>query len=185
MNKEPKGKDKMHNNSKIKPSHLERKACIYIRQSSPSQVIKHTGSTTRQYNLVDRALELGWGKNQIVIIDEDQATSATSTYGRNAYKNMLSEIIKGNVGAVISIDASARLSREGSDWHLLLNICETSDTLIIDETHIYDMSDPNDRFSLGIKGLFSQAETHTNKDRFTKAKQAKAELGQLRILNHT
>ena len=55
---------------KVQGDHLERQALIYVRQSTLMQVLKNTGSRIRQYDLAQRALELGWPSERIVVIDE-------------------------------------------------------------------------------------------------------------------
>ena len=46
--------------AEITPSHLARQAAIYIRQSSPGQVLHNQESQRLQYGLVNRAVSLGW-----------------------------------------------------------------------------------------------------------------------------
>lgn len=167
--------------SKIEPHHLDRKVYIYIRQSTEAQVQVNTASTARQYDLVSHALELGWRKGQLVIVDEDQARSATTTYRRGGYKDMISDIALGHVGAVICLNTD-RLSRDASDWHYLLKICEIAGTLIIDQTSVRDPSDRNDRLFLGIDGVLNEAEIFKIRDRLIGGKLRKAKEGALRLL---
>lgn len=167
--------------SKIQPHHLEREVRIYVRQSTDSQVLTNTASTARQYDLVGRALDLGWRREQVVVIDEDQARSGTSTDSRGGYARMLHEICSGRMGAVISLESS-RLSRDISDWQLFLKFCEISRTLIISETSIRDPCGRDDRLLLNFDGIWGDAEGHIIKDRFSGAKLAKAQRGELRIL---
>ena len=170
-----------HNTSKIEPHHLDRKVYIYIRQSTEAQVLVNTASTARQYDLVGRALELGWRKGQLVIVDVDQARSATTTYRRGGYKDMISDIALGHVGAVICLNTD-RLSRDASDWHYLLKICEVAGTLIVDQTSVHDPSDRNDRLFLGIDGVLNEAEIFKIRDRLIGGKLRKAKEGALRLL---
>jgi len=83
--------------SRINPSHTARASCIYIRQSSPSQVEHNRESTARQYALADRACQLGWSKDQVVIIDDDLGLSGASTEKRSGFARMISEVALGHV----------------------------------------------------------------------------------------
>src|ERR1051326_3973079 len=114
----------LNESSKIQRHHLARWAYIYIRQSSLHQVQFNTASTTRQYNLVERAKELGWTAEKIIVIDQDQGQSGASVEGRDGFKLMMKEILLGNVGAVFSLESS-RLARDASDWQLLVKLCTT------------------------------------------------------------
>src|SRR5260370_18299761 len=89
-------------------------------------------STAGQYNRVDRAKQLGWADEKIIVVDQDQGQSGASTEGRDAFKDMMREILMGHVGAVLSLEAS-RLARDSSDWHQLIKLCTTHNTLIMDE----------------------------------------------------
>ena len=60
--------------AKITPVHLERKAVVYVRQSSARQVQKNTESQRLQYALVARARELGF--KDVEVIDDDLGSSA-------------------------------------------------------------------------------------------------------------
>src|SRR6266851_1095705 len=145
--------------SKIQRDHLQRLACVYIRQSSLHQVQFNTASTARQYNLVERAKELGWPDEKIIVVDQDQGHSGASSEGRDGFKLMMKDILLGNVGAVFSLEAS-RLARDSSDWHQLVKLCTTRNTLIIDELGIHNPRAFDDRLLLSIKGTLSDAELH-------------------------
>src|SRR6266478_798105 len=145
--------------SKIEREHLQRLAYVYIRQSSLHQVHFNTASTARQYDLVERAKELGWPDEKIIMVDQDQGQSGASLAGRDGFKIMMRDILMGNVGAVFSLEAS-RLARDSSDWHLLVKLCITRNTLIIDEQGIHNPRVFNDRLLLSIKGTLSDAELH-------------------------
>jgi len=164
--------------NKIRQDHLERCAYVYVRQSTLNQIRENTISTQRQYELGDLAAELGWGREKIVIVDQDQGRSGASVEGRDGFKRMLSEIALGNVGAVISLEAS-RLARDSSAWHQLLKFCDITNTLIIDERGAYDPQDPDDRLVLGLKGTLSEAENSLIRARLMEAKRRKAEDGSL------
>jgi DNA invertase Pin-like site-specific DNA recombinase len=166
--------------TKITSSHLNRKAYVYIRQSTMYQVRYNTSSTLQQYDWVGRARELGWNPENIVVVDQDQAHSATTTDGRDGFKRMLSDIALGNAGAVIT-EKDDRLARDGYAWQRLLRFCEIMETIIIDKSGIYDPRIFEDRMVLGLKGVFSEAEWRVNTERMLSAKIRKAKDGQLRF----
>src|ERR1700730_1702679 len=165
--------------SKIEQTHLKRSAYIYVRQSSLYQVKFNTASTARQYNLTERALELGWTKDLIVVVDQDQGQTGSSTDGRNGFKQMLAEILNSKIGAVISLEAS-RLARDCSDWHLLIKMCALTNTLIIDEFGIHNPRIFDDRLLLGLKGTLGEAELHLIGGRLHGARLERARDGTLR-----
>ncbi len=165
---------------KIRPDHLDRLAVIYVRQSTLFQVREHTGSTTRQYDLVKRAADLGWTQASIQVVDQDQGQSGSSAVGRDGFQWLVAEVSLGHVGAVLSLEVS-RLARSCSDWYRLLEICALTETLVIDDEGIYDPGAHNDRLLLGFKGSMSEAELHWLKSRLQGGKMTKAEQGQLRF----
>jgi DNA invertase Pin-like site-specific DNA recombinase len=164
--------------SKIEDDHRRRLAYVYIRQSSLHQVQYNTASTARQYNLVERAKELGWPDEKIIVIDQDQGQSGASVQGRDGFKLMMKDILMGNVGAVFSLEAS-RLARDSSDWHLLVKVCVTRNTLIIDEAGIHNPRVFNDRLLLSIKGTLSDAELHLIASRLNGGRLQRAKEGKL------
>jgi DNA invertase Pin-like site-specific DNA recombinase len=163
---------------KIRPGQLSRQAVVYVRQSSPHQVRNNRESTSRQYALVERAKALGWTDKAIEIIDEDQARSATGAAHRQGFKALLAEISSGQVGVVLALEAS-RLARSSADWHRLVEICVVTQTLLADETAVYDPRDPNDRLLLGVKGTISEAEIFTLRTRLHEGRWNKARRGEL------
>ncbi len=165
---------------KIRPDHLDRLAVIYVRQSTLFQVRENTGSTTRQYDLVKRAQDLGWTKDAIQVVDQDQGQSGSSSVGRDGFQWLVAEVGLGHVGAVLSLEVS-RLARSCSDWYRLLEICALTDTLVIDDEGVYDPGAHNDRLLLGFKGSMSEAELHWLKSRLQGGKLSKAEQGSLRF----
>src|SRR5258706_12305184 len=134
----------------------------------------------RQYDLVQRALSLGWTRERIHVIDQDQGHSGSSTIGRDGFQALVAEVGLKHCGAVLSLEVS-RLARSCSDWYRLLEICALTDTLVIDEEGIYDPGLHNDRLLLGFKGSMSEAELHWLKSRLLGGKVAKAEQGALRF----
>jgi DNA invertase Pin-like site-specific DNA recombinase len=166
--------------SKIQSDHLDRDALIYVRQSSLMQVRDNTASTMRQYDLVQRALSLGWTRERIHVIDQDQAHSGSSTIGRDGFQSLVAEVGLKHCGAIVSLEVS-RLARSCSDWYHLLEICALTETLVIDEEGIYDPGCYNDRLLLGFKGTMSEAELHWLRQRLLGGKLTKAEHGELRF----
>jgi DNA invertase Pin-like site-specific DNA recombinase len=147
----------MIGNDKITAVHRERLAFVYARQSTPAQVVQHRSSTERQLGLADHAMEMGWARGQVIVVDEDLGRSAKTTDGRQGFQRMAGEMTMGRVGAVFSLDAS-RLARSSADWHRLLEIAALTRTLLVDEQTVYDPRDPNDRLVLGMKGTMADFE---------------------------
>ena len=149
---------------KIRPDHLDRQALIYVRQSTLLQVREHTGSTVRQYDLVPRALDLGWPRERIRVIDQDQGQSGASAAARDGFQWLVAEVGLKHAGAVFCLEAS-RLARSCSDWYRRPEIWALTDTLVGDEDGICDPGQDNDRLLLGCKGTMSEAELHILKQR--------------------
>jgi DNA invertase Pin-like site-specific DNA recombinase len=166
--------------SKIQSTHHERRAYVYVRQSTAWQVVENRESTERQYHLQERAIALGWPPSRVHVIDEDQGRSgSTSTY-RTGFQRLVSEVGLGNVGVVLMLEAS-RLARNNSDWYRLIAICGVSGTLIADESAIYNPREPNDRLLLSVKGTLSEAELFTLRTRLYEGRWNKAKKGLLQF----
>ncbi|MEE8378818.1 MAG: recombinase family protein, partial [Gammaproteobacteria bacterium] len=165
---------------KVTSEHLQRKAYLYVRQSSLHQVRTNRESTERQYALQQRALELGWPRARVVIIDVDQGHSGASTADRKGFQQLVAEVGMGKAGIVLGLEVS-RLARNNSDWHQLLEICGLTQTLILDEDGLYNPCDFNDRLLLGLKGTMSEAELHIIKTRMRGGLLNKARRGELRL----
>lgn len=165
---------------KIKPEHLQRNAYVYIRQSSLRQVVEHSESTKRQYQLKERAIAMGWDPERIVIIDEDLGLSGRSAKWRDGFQHMISEVSMAKAGAVFALEVS-RFARSSADWHRLLEICAMTETLIVDEDGLYDPRHFNDRFLLGMKGQMSEAELHILQARLQGGALNKARRGALQL----
>jgi DNA invertase Pin-like site-specific DNA recombinase len=133
--------------NKITADHLARRACVYIRQSTPGQVQHNLESQRRQYGLVDRARVLGW--QDVDVIDDDLGISGSGTH-RPGLERLLRALCDGQDGAVFSIEAS-RLTRNGRDWHTLLEFCSVVGALLIDAEAVYDPRLTND--AAGLSGL--------------------------------
>jgi DNA invertase Pin-like site-specific DNA recombinase len=144
---------------KVTAAHLKRNAYLYVRQSTPRQVLENSESTARQYALRQRAAALGWAQEQIVVIDTDLGQSGSSAVDRAGFQKLVAEVSLGNAGLVLGLEVS-RLARNSTDWHRLLELCAYSDTLILDEDGIYNPAQFNDRLLLGLKGTMSEAELH-------------------------
>jgi DNA invertase Pin-like site-specific DNA recombinase len=161
--------------NKISADHLTKRAYVYIRQSTLEQVRKNTESKRRQYALADRARELGW--QDVEVIDDDLGRSGGGIK-RPGFERLLSALCDGLVGAVLCVEAS-RLSRNGRDWHTLLEFCSIVSALLIDADGVYDPRDPNDRLLLGMKGQISEMELTNFRARAQAALAQKAERGEL------
>jgi DNA invertase Pin-like site-specific DNA recombinase len=164
--------------AKLHAWHLERSAIVYVRQSTPQQVLEHQESTARQYALVDRAVALGWPRQQILVIDDDLGKSGQSIEGRLDFQRLLAEVALDHVGLILGIEMSW-LARSCKDWHQLLELCARFRTLLADADGLYDPTDFNDRLLLGLKGTMSEAELHVLKARLYQGKLNKAWRGEL------
>jgi DNA invertase Pin-like site-specific DNA recombinase len=140
---------------KISPSHLARDAYVYIRQSTQAQVMMNTQSLARQYELAERAGQLGWHTAQVVTIDADLGQSGARSDGRLGFKELVADVGLGKAGIVLGIEVS-RLARNNAGWYQLLDLCALTDTLIADADGIYHPADFNDRLVLGLKGTMSE-----------------------------
>ncbi|UOF89848.1 recombinase family protein [Fodinisporobacter ferrooxydans] len=165
---------------KVHPQHLDRKALIYIRQSTLAQVRFHRESTERQYALQEKALSLGWTQDQIQLIDEDLGLSGGQGSKRQGFQRLVAQVSLGEVGAIFGLEVS-RLARSSADLLRLLELCSIFDTIVVDEDGIYDLSDFNDRLILGFKGTMSEAELHFLRSRLIGGKKNKAHKGELRF----
>jgi DNA invertase Pin-like site-specific DNA recombinase len=165
--------------SKVKASHLQRTAIVYLRQSTPSQVEQNRESTARQYALADKACQLGWPKEQVILIDEDLGLSGSSTDKRSGFARLTSEVALAHVGIVLGLEVS-RLARNNADWYRLLELCGVTDTLIGDNDGVYHPALFNDRLLLGLKGTMSEAELHIIRARLDGGIRNKAARGELR-----
>ena len=164
--------------TKILSSHRERQAVVYLRQSSPKQVLHHKESAINQRALRDRLDELGWPVHRIAVIDDDQGQSGTTTAGREGFQRLVADVSLRKVGIIMGTEVS-RLSRNCADWHRLLELCALFDTLIADADGIYHPRDFNDRILLGLKGTLSEAELHSLRQRLDAGRLSKARRGEL------
>jgi DNA invertase Pin-like site-specific DNA recombinase len=161
--------------SKITVEHLQRIAYVYVRQSTPDQLVHNLESQRRQYGLADRARQLGW--TTVEIIDDDLGRSGGGI-ARPGFERLLAAICDRRVGAVLAIEAS-RLARNGRDWHTLIEFCGLVGTILVDEDGIYDPRHPNDRLLLGMKGTMSELELSLFRQRSQEALRQMARRGAL------
>jgi DNA invertase Pin-like site-specific DNA recombinase len=164
----------------VTPSHRARKAIIYIRQSTPHQVLSNQESLQLQYALEQRALNLWWQPDDIEIIDADLGLTAAAAQHREGFKEIVSRVTLGQVGIILSSEVT-RLSRNCSDWYPLLDICGYKNCLIADGDGVYDPGTPNGRLLLGLKGQLSELELHTIRARMTAGLLNKAKRGELAL----
>jgi len=169
----------MSDASKVTPSHTCRPAVIYVRQSSSAQVEHNRESTERQYALVHRAVDLGWPREQVTIIDEDLGLSGAGIAKRAGFARLAADVALTKVGIVLGLEVS-RLARNNADWYRLLDLCGMTDTLIGDADGVYHPALFNDRLVLGLKGTMSEAELHILRARLEGGIRNKAARGELR-----
>jgi DNA invertase Pin-like site-specific DNA recombinase len=169
----------MSERSKLTASHLRRTAFVYVRQSSQAQLERNVESTERQYALVQRAIELGFAREQVVVIDEDLGISGSGLSDRSGFARLAAEVALGHVGLVLGLEVS-RLARNNVDWYRLLDLCGVTDTVIGDTDGLYHPGSFNDRLLLGLKGTMSEAELHVLRARLEGGIRNKAARGELR-----
>jgi DNA invertase Pin-like site-specific DNA recombinase len=157
---------------------LQRKAIVYVRQSTQQQVQSNLESQRRQYELVEVARRRGF--NTVEVIDDDLGRSASGAVARPGFDRLVAALCAGQVGAVLCLDAS-RLARNGRDWHHLLELCGLVEARVIDLDGIYDPCRPNDRLLLGMKGSISEFELGIIRSRMYEAARSKARRGELRV----
>ena len=169
----------MNDASKVKPNHLQRPAYVYIRQSSPAQVENHRESTGRQYALIDKACQLGWAQQHIIVIDKDLGLSGAGWCERSGFAHLTTEVALGRAGIVLGLEVS-RLARNHADWYRLFDLCGVTDTLVGDGDGLYHPALFNDRLILGLKGIMAEAELHVLRARLEGGIRNKAARGELR-----
>ena len=167
--------------TKIRTEHLTRQAYVYVRQSTMSQVYEHQESTRRQYELRNRARQLGWPEERIVVIDDDLGRSASdANQVRCGFQKLLTEVVIGRAGSILSLEIS-RLARQDSEGHRLVEVAALTGALLIDEQQVYDPRSSDDRLLLGLKVLLSSNELRQMGTRLWENKLRKAKRGELRI----
>ena len=161
---------------KIRPQHVARKAMLYVRQSSPYQVIHNIESQKLQYGMEDRLRQLGW--HEIEVVDEDLGRSASGTVMRSGFERMVAEVCLGKVGAVAAREVS-RFARNSREWQQLVEVCRVVDTVLIDQETVYTPRQSNDRLLLGLKGSLNEYELDLLRQRSWEARREKARRGEL------
>jgi len=169
----------MNERGKITANHLSRQAIVYLRQSSPAQVEHNRESTERQYALAEKACELGWPYERIVVIDEDLGLSGAGWVARSGFARLTAEVALARVGLVLGLEVS-RLARNNVDWHRLIDLAGLTDTLSGDADGIDHPALFNGRLLLGLKGTMSGAELHILRARLNGGIRNKAAKGELR-----
>src|SRR5246127_1987551 len=165
---------------KIKQNHLERKAILYVRQSSAYQVQNNLESQKLQYAMRDRLCSLGW--RDIEIVDQDLGRTASGTVTRAGFERMVAEVCLGHVGAVAAREVS-RFARNSREWQKLVEVCRVVDTLLIDQEMVYAPRLSNDRLLLGLKGSLNEYELDLLRQRSVEARREKARRGELLIVS--
>jgi DNA invertase Pin-like site-specific DNA recombinase len=165
---------------KVRAEHLRRDAFLYVRQSTPRQILKNAESTKRQYALRDRAVALGWPIERVNTIDHDQGRSGARAESRDGFEKLVSEVVLGRAGILLGLEVS-RLARNDADWQRLLELCALYGCLVGDEDGVYDPTDFNDRLLLGLKGTISAAELHVLTARLAGGLRNKARRGALEL----
>ncbi|GAC1659797.1 MAG: recombinase family protein [Acidobacteriaceae bacterium] len=164
---------------KIKSHHLERKAILYVRQSSTYQVVYNEESRRLQYAMRERLVQLGW--NEVEVIDEDQGRSAAGTVERSGFERMVADVCLGKVGAVAAREVS-RFARNSREWQQLVEVCRIVDTLLIDHEVVYAPRQSNDRLLLGLKGSLNEYELDLLRQRSLEARYEKARRGEMVVV---
>jgi DNA invertase Pin-like site-specific DNA recombinase len=151
---------------------------IYIRQSTLEQVVSNLESQRRQYGLVERAVELGWPRSEVTVIDDDLGVSGSGV-ARSGFDRLVAEVGLGRVGIVFALEVS-RLARNNKEWYHLRDLCAMVDTVIADGEGVYHPRTFNDRLLLGLKGTMSEVELHLIRSRLTGGLWEAARRGELR-----
>src|SRR5712691_8369319 len=170
----------MSERAKIAEQHRRRRAVVYVRQSTLAQVASNVESAARQYALVERAVELGWPREAVAVVDGDTGRSGSSSEGRVGFNELAASVGLGEIGLILALEVS-RLARSSADWHRLLDLCALTGTLIADQDGVYLPSDFNDRLLLGLKGTMSEVELHLIRARLDGGLRNKAERGELAL----
>lgn len=165
----------------VSERHLARRAVIYIRQSSPHQVLTNQESLRLQYDLRRRAQELGWREEDVEVIDADLGLSGAAAAHREGFKDLIARVTLGQIGIILSYEVT-RLSRNCTDWYPLLDLCSFKNCLIADRDGVYDPASANGRLLLGLKGTISEMELHTLRARLTAGLINKAQRGELALM---
>jgi DNA invertase Pin-like site-specific DNA recombinase len=168
------------NSTTIQPTHLNRLAIVYVRQSTPLQIEQHPESRQRQYQLAERAQALGWPAQRCLVIDDDLGLSGAQSSNRPGYQRLVSLVALREVGIIFGLEVS-RLARNCLDWYQLLELAAAFAVLIGDEDGLYDPAEFNDRLLLGLKGTFSEIERYQITARMQRSRLNKARRGEFAV----
>ena len=163
---------------KITPRHRERRAVVYVRQSTPRQVREHLAGQANQYALVERAVALGWPRSRVQTIDDDLGQSGRDGT-RTGFQALVAEVSLGRVGLILAFEAS-RLARNNADWYRLLDLAALVGTLIADSDGVFDPRLYHDRLLLGLQGMLSEAEWHFQRHRLAAGRERQIAQGTYR-----
>jgi DNA invertase Pin-like site-specific DNA recombinase len=169
----------MSEHSKVSASHRSRQATVYVRQSTLAQLERNVESTARQYDLRERAVALGWSREQVRVIDADLGISGSVLGQRSGFESLVADVAMGQIGIILALEVS-RLARDNAAWYRLLDLAGACDTLVADTDGVYHPGLFNDRLVLGMKGMLSEAELHVLRARLTGGIRNKAARGELR-----
>ena len=164
--------------AKIGARQLSRLAVVYVRQSSPGQVLGNRESQARQYGLVQRAVEMGWRRDRIRTIDSDQGRSAATQGTRGGFDELCRLVSLNQVGGVFGIEVS-RLARNTVEWFQLLDLCRVHEAAIVEDGHVCLPQRADDELVLGFKGTMSAADLSVHRARMEGGRRNKALRGAL------
>ena len=170
----------MNTSETVQPTHLGRLAVVYVRQSSPHQVLANKEGLKLQYDLQHRACSAGWDQARVRVIDSDLGRTGRTADGRRGFQEVVSLVNQEQVGILFAYDVT-RLARNCTDWYQLLDLCGYRCCLVGDQDGIYDPATPNGRLILGLKGLIAELELHTLRARLTAGLVNKAQRGELAL----
>jgi DNA invertase Pin-like site-specific DNA recombinase len=168
----------MNTSEVVQPTHVQRQAVIYVRQSTQHQALNNQESLRMQYALSTRAVELGWKSDDVRVVDSDVGRTASNAKGRRGFQELVADVTLGKVGMILAYDAT-RLARNCADWYQLLDLCGYRGCLIADRDGVYDPGSVNGRLLLGLKGQISELELHTIRIRLNAGVLNKAQRGEL------
>src|SRR5881396_2553189 len=99
--------------SKVTASPRSRQAVVYVRQSTLTQLERNAESTARQYDLRQRAIALGWSREQVRVIDVDLGISGSVLGQRNGFEILVADVAMGQIGIILALEVS-RLARDNA-----------------------------------------------------------------------
>ena len=122
--------------TRVESLHLERRACVYVRQAAVTPDPDETRrSMAPQYAMAERARTLGFAREAIEVIDEDAGRGGNTLDGRSGILRLVEAVQRSEVGAVLATNIS-RLTRSSRDLRRLLSLLAEARTLFIDEQRV-------------------------------------------------